>query len=157
MTPLQFADYSKVQAVNWSTLKELRRSPRHYRYRLDNERDDSPRLALGRAAHTAIFEPDRFMVEYACFKGERRAGKTWEAFKAAHESETILKLPEYQLCLAMRDAVRAHPVAARYLASGRAEQTVTWTDPKTQIPCKARLDWIADEAGAVVDLKTTDD
>jgi len=149
-----FDEYTKIEAVNWSTLKELRKSPKHYRHRLQVEREDTPRLAIGRAAHTAVFEPDRFLVEYACYKGKIRRGKKWDAFKAANEGTTILKLDEYQRCLAIRDAVRSHPVAAKYLERGKAEQTIQWKHSTTGMMCKGRVDWIGD---ALVDLKTTAD
>lgn len=157
MSVIPFSDYLQIDAVNWSTLKELRRSPLHYRHRLENQRKDSPRLALGRAAHTAVFEPDRFMLEYACFKGPIRRGKKWDVFKESHAGETILKVDEYGLCLAMRDAVRRNPLAASYLERGAAEQSIRWTDPKTGLACKGRLDWVSDSRPALVDLKTTGD
>src|SRR5579872_4150227 len=125
---MDFAEYSAIDAVNWSTLKNLRRSPLHYQHALRSPRKDTPRLAIGRAGHTAVFEPDRFMLEYACYKGKIRRGKKWDDFKAAHEHETILKMDEYKLCLAIRDSVRAHPLAAEYLKNGIAEHSIAWTD-----------------------------
>jgi hypothetical protein len=154
---MTFAEYAKVDAVNWSTLKHMRRSPLHYQHAIDHGRADTTRLALGRASHTAVLEPDTFMLHYACFKGERRAGKAWEEFKAAHKGETILKVDEYKTCLAIRDAVRRHPVASEYLFSGEAEQSLLWTDVETSLPCKGRIDWVSDSKPAIVDIKTTGD
>jgi hypothetical protein len=126
-----------------------------YRYRLDHPRGDTPTLRSGRTAHTAVFEPDRFALEYAVFKGPRRAGKAWEAFEAAHAGDTILKVDEYERCIAIRDAVRNHPIAGPYLAKGRSEFSIRWKDPDTQLACKARLDFVSDSKPALVDLKTT--
>jgi len=50
---VDFATYSKLEAVNWSSLKEMRRSPRHYQHRLTAPREDTKAMALGRATHTA--------------------------------------------------------------------------------------------------------
>lgn len=150
--PASFRDYKAVDAVNWSSLKELKRSPKHYRYRLENERPDSVRLALGRGAHTAILEPMRFLRDYALWEGDRRAGKAWETFKEANAGKTILKSDEYDRCLAIGESVRSHSVASKLLAKGEAEQTLTWTDPVTGIKCKARPDWMCDPA--TVDIKT---
>jgi hypothetical protein len=77
----------------------------------------------------------------------------WEAFVEANQGRTILKLNEYERCLAIRDAVRAYAPAAAYLRQGKAEQAVSWTDPATRLRCKGRLDWICD--AGIVDLKTT--
>jgi hypothetical protein len=156
MGDVTFSAYSKIEAVNWSRLKEMRRSPRHYRFRLENEREDSLRLALGRATHTAVFEPDRFLLDYALFSGPIRRGKEWDACCAANRGKTILKAEEYETCLAMRDAVRSHPVAGPALTPpGEAEKTIVWTDERTGIQCKGRIDWW--RVGLLCDLKTTTD
>jgi hypothetical protein len=154
---MPFAEYEKIDAVNWSVLKEMRRSPLHYHHRLENPREDSTRLALGRGVHTAVLEPDRFMLEYACFKGAIRRGKEWDAFEAQHQNETILKQDEYTLCLQVRDAVRAHPLAAEYLKAGTGEQVLQWSDATTQVACKGRVDWVSSSKPALVDVKTTSD
>lgn len=147
--------YADIQAVNWTTLKEMRRSPLHYRHRLANPLTDSIRLALGRATHTAILEPDKFALEYAVYGGERRAGKEWEAFRAAHAGRTIIKTDEYETCLAMRDAIKRHAVASSILASGEAEKVIAWTDEATGLPCKGRIDWLTQ--WSITDLKSTAD
>ena len=157
MRRIPYDEYARIKATNWSALKHMRKSPKHYKFALDNPRKDTTRLALGRAAHTAVLEPDRFMIEYACFKGGDRRGKKWLDFKAQHEGETILKLSEYETCLRIRDAVRSHPVAASYLRAGLHEATLTWEDKGTGLACKGRVDWISDSVPAVVDLKTTGD
>lgn len=150
---MTFDDYRALDAVNWSTLKEMRRSPRHYRHREQSPREDTPRLGLGRATHTAVFEPDRFLLDYAVWEGDRR-GKAYAAFCEQHPSQTILKTAEYETCLAMRDAVRSHPIAGPLLTPpGEAEKVLTWIDAATGLPCKGRIDWW--RPGLLCDLKTT--
>ncbi len=148
--------YDQIDAVNWSKLKEARRSLLHYKHRTEHEREDSTRLALGRATHTAVFEPDRFLLDYALFSGPIRRGKEWDACCAANKGKTILKADEYETCLAMRDAVRGHAEAGPALAPpGEAEKTIVWVDALTGLRCKARIDWW--RPGLVCDLKTTTD
>lgn len=149
---LTFPEYAAIPAVNWSTLKEMSKSPAHYRHRAEHPRLDSSRLAFGRAVHTAVLEPDRFPLEYVVFDGARRAGKAWDEFEAANSDRTILKAAEYATCLAVRDAVHAHPAASRMLG-GPSEITLQWMDPDTGLACKARLDKAY--GGCVVDLKST--
>jgi hypothetical protein len=149
------SDYASLPGVNFSTLKAMRRSPKHYRYLLDNPLPDSNVFAFGRAVHTAVLEPDRLPLDYVVFFGERRAGKEWAAFCEQHPHQTILKRDEYDLALAVRDAVRSHPVAAEILRSGTVEQTITWTDAETGIECKARADFVG--PAGLLDLKTTQD
>jgi hypothetical protein len=154
---MPFEDYLKVEGTNWSTLKAMRVSALHYKYALAHDRPDTATLAAGRAGHTAVLEPMRFLREYALFEGARRAGKEWEAFKALHDGKTILKVDEYERAVALAAAVRAHPVAAEYLREGDAEVPIRWSDEVHGIPCKGRIDFVSRSKPALVDLKTTND
>src|SRR5689334_13632573 len=93
---MTFEDYRKIDAVNASSLKEMRKSPKHYLHRLKNPIDDTPRLGLGRATHTAVFEPDRLLLDYAVWEGDRR-GKAYAEFCEVNAERTILKTAEYEV------------------------------------------------------------
>jgi hypothetical protein len=168
---MTFDEYRAIDAVNWSSLKHLfvdRAGPEHprlcitspmrYRYFKDQgEPEETDAMRLGKATHTAVYEPDRFALEYLVWKGGDRRGPKWESFKEAAEGRCILTAAQYERALAIRDAVRSHPIAAAYLAKGEAEKTITWTDDLTGLRCKARLDLLSHSMGALTDLKTTND
>ena len=61
---MTFAEYADIDAVNWSPLSAMRDSPLHYAHRLRTPRTDTPALAMGRAIHTAVLEPDAFPLGY---------------------------------------------------------------------------------------------
>ena len=152
-----FADYIAIPAINWSTLKEMARSPRHYQHRLVTPRDDTPAMRFGRAVHTATLEPDSFPVLYAVWDGARR-GKEWGNFVLAcvEANREVLTRAEYDTCLHVRDAVRSDPVAGPYLQSAlETEKVLEWTDSGTGLKCKSRVDALG--SGYVADLKTTRD
>lgn len=144
--------YAAIPATNWSTLKELQRSPRHYLWRLSTERPDTPAMRLGRAVHCAVLEPRQFARSFVSYDGTRR-GKAWEEFADAHADVDILSVTEMEQCHAIRDAVRSNRDARRLLRKGESEKTITWTDRATRIPCKARVDRVGH--GFFVELKTT--
>jgi hypothetical protein len=150
--------YEDIDAANYSTIKLLGRSPKAYLHAKDNlgKREPSDTLTRGLAAHTAVLEPDRFLLDYVLWEGERRAGKFWDDFaaRAKAENKTILRKQDYDFALRVREAVRSDPVAAPYLTSGLHEATIVWTDGQTGIRCKGRPDFITAD-GLVVDLKTT--
>lgn len=148
-----FAEYQAIDAVNFSTLKHLRVSPKHYVHALKNQRKDTTALKVGRATHTAVWEPDRLLRDYVIWDQGDRRGKAWEQFKALHWRSTILKSDEYERACAIRDAVRAHPLAAPLLVDVQAEHVLQWTDEKTGLACKARTDALSPMA--VLDLKTS--
>lgn len=155
------ADYDRIKAVNYSSLKHLRPpggSPARYKYWLDHKTPDTPAMLIGRATHTATLEPDQFPLEYAVWDGYRR-GKDWQAFKLVSEEQdkSILTKTEYDNCIAIRDSVRNHPVAGKLLSSGEPEVTFEWTNRETDIRCKGRADWVIglDKKPKILDLKTT--
>lgn len=152
-------DYDAIEAVNYSTLKHMAKSPLHYQHALNSKRAETKPMALGTAAHIAVLEPERFASEYAIFAGKRRAGKVWEAFEAeaVASGKKVLKESELDEALAIRDAVRADAVASSYLIGGHVEVTLVWIDEETGVLCKGRVDFLRGKANGITDLKTSGD
>lgn len=151
---LRFKEYVDIKAEHWSTLKNLAKSPLHYLYAKQNPTEDTVSLARGRGVHTAVLEPEKFDFEYIIYPGKARRGKEWDAFKAEHVNQTILKADERDKVLAAADAVRRHPEVKALMRSGVSEQSFKWLDEESGLTCKSRVDWIGD---ALFDLKTTGD
>lgn len=149
-----WAAYEADRSINWSLLREMAKSPRHYQHRLTTPRPDTPAMRLGRAVHTATLEPDLFPLQWTVWDG-RRAGKEWQEFAAVNADKSILTVEEYESALAIRDAVHGHKSAGRLLRHGRPEVTLKWTDPETRQRCKGRLDWLCGDT--LTDLKTSRD
>ena len=156
---MTFEEYIAIDRVNWSTLKSILKSPRHYQHALATPRKDTPALAMGRAVHCAVLEPDELLLRYAVrpdgIDRRTKAGKEeWAAFVAANEGKDVLDADDYRRALAIRDAVRSHPVAAGLVTgAGENEQSIVWT--RDGIDCKGRLDRVT--PSAIVDLKTARD
>lgn len=153
---LTLEEYEQLDGERWSHLKNLAVSPRHYEAARHRARPDTDALRLGRAGHTAVFEPDRLPLDYVVFDGDKvKSPKDWKAFKDVHRGRrSILDVDEYDRALHIRDAVRTHPLVAPLLAKGTPEVAIAWQDKKSGVACKARLDWLPEEP-AVVDLKTS--
>ena len=141
------------------------KSPRHYWQKYinpDRERTPpTPAMVMGSAIHSAILEPDLFPSEYVANPGiERRsnAGKAeYAAFEAEHKGKIVLSDEDFQACLAIRDAVHSHPLAAGLLTLGQAEQSFYGIDPETGELIKCRTDYMHDSGSMIVDLKSTED
>lgn len=150
---ITFEEYRALPGINWSQLKHMATSPLRFQYEATHERTDTATFQLGRAIHCAVLEPDEFPLRYAVFTGDRRAGKSWEEFKAANaDRDAILKADEYRKCLEIRDAVHAHRVAGPLLSQGEVETTRQWTDEESGLLCKARLDHVS--SVSLTDLKS---
>ena len=57
-------EYNEIDAINWSTLKHIQRSPAHFKYLLDNPPKQTAAQSFGVAVHEAILEPDKFQENY---------------------------------------------------------------------------------------------
>lgn len=155
--------YDAIDAVNWSTLKHLGKSPAHYLHALTNRGADTDARKRGRVTHLAVFEPERFVTDCIVYPDVRN-GKKWDAFKAQHAGKEILTPRMFEAATTIADAARNHPIAAKYLAGGQSEHTVQWKycSPAIahlevfELACKGRIDFVAN-VGAIVDLKSTKD
>lgn len=156
-------DYDAIDAVNWSTLKHLGKSPEHYLHHLKNKGKDTDARQRGRVTHLAVFEPERLGHEVAVWH-DRKQGNAWEAFAKKHAGKEVLNTKAFETAKAIGNAARNHPMASRYLAGGRAEVSARWLYRSPHVEgladwemwCKGRLDFIAN-VGAIVDLKSTRD
>lgn len=157
--------HSHTESISKSHLDTIANaSPLHYwsKY-LDPNRERSeptPAMVLGSAIHSAILEPDLFGQEYVTeptgINRRANAGKAeYEAFCAANKGKTVLGTDQMEACLAVRDAVHRHPLAAGLLTGGNAEQSFYAVDPETGELIKCRTDYMAGDL--IVDIKSTED
>lgn len=153
---IDFADYLKLPGWNWTLLKHGRESMMQLDYYKKNPPADKKTFGIGRAVHTAVFEPDDFPLKYAVYtgpttgKGSRTALNEW---KRANKGRTILTRAEYDRCLRIRDQVRKDPLVKPILLEGVPEHSIEWIDEESGLKLKARLDWWTNPI--VADLKTS--
>jgi PDDEXK-like domain of unknown function (DUF3799) len=144
-----FDDYLLMPGEHFSSIKEMHRSPAHYRSRVRPADNDA--LRLGRATHAAILDPGSLsVVEYAGI----RAGKKWLEFEREHAGKLILTTKQAAVVAAMRASVRAHPHASRLIRGGQPEASVTFEVDR--VPFKSRIDMIT-AGGDLIELKSTKD
>lgn len=168
-------DYHNGPGISKSHLDVIHQSPRHYWDKYINP-DREPRaetdaMILGTATHCAILEPDEFDSRYAFMPEgltrQTKAGKEhYEQLLAT--GKIVLKADQYINCMRMRDAVHAHPIAAKLFSEGKAEQAFYVRAPVEAIDhstgevieseelLKCKPDWITHN-GMLIDVKKTVD
>lgn len=150
-------DYGAINAVNWSTLKHILRSPLHYRHILETGFSPTPAMQFGTAVHLAVLEPEQFRARYVVAPdfGDMRSSKNRAARDEWIEERPgvqTLTLAECERILATAGAVLAHGPARELLSGADVEQGIEWVDAATGVTCKGRLDAVGPLY--VVDLKT---
>lgn len=143
---MNFDTYRRIDAVNWSSLKHMGTSPRHYQHALNNPPAESDAMRLGTAMHIAVLEPAEWSKRIAVWEGGTRRGKAWEAFQEASSGKTVLRPQDVDKVLAMAESIRSNESIRPYLyGDGTNERTLIWDDPDTGLACKGRLDRVADD------------
>jgi exodeoxyribonuclease VIII len=155
-TDLDNKSYHAHPAISSSDVKAVHKtSLAHWKGKV---RKESSAFALGSAVHALVLEPEKNLV----LRGpEDRRGNKWKEAQLAADLDGQILLPEAEFDLAARiaDAVKAHPVAAMYLADPTfvAEASFFGIDPATGVEIKCRPDGYLPEVGLVFDVKTTTD
>lgn len=152
---MTFEDYCKLPGINWSTLKHMLVSPRHYQHAAKEPPMDAVKFRIGRATHTLVLEPENFPDRYVQWKS-RRQGKAWKAFEASalEEGKTVLTTTEWKRAMGAGTAVMADDNANQFLVGdGERELVLQWEDEDTGLACKCRLDFAGRH---LVELKSTE-
>ena len=154
------AEYRKMDGVSSTELKQLMKSPAHYRYWKDNADDlCTPSLLFGRSAHKYILETYDFYTEFAvapnCDRRTKEGKETWNKFVAESDGKDVITQEQFEQIEEMRKVMLATPFVSK-LINGEHEISYFWVDEDTGLECKVRPDSINHKLKIVVDYKTCD-
>lgn len=156
-------NYDHIPAVRRSELWEIRKSPLHYLYAVNNPPEPTPALEFGTAAHKYILEPDDFWNDYAIAPVVDRRTKDgkarWQQFQDLLEEtgKKSISVDDLEAIKQMDEAILKNPTATALLKTGIHETPITWVDGETGELCKCRPDCMTEFKGTkyIVDYKTT--
>ena len=148
--------YHSGPGISCTGLKKIAVSPAHFKY---GDFKQTAAMFTGSATHSAILEPELFSKQYVTLaEGKDRRSTEYKALCANHGTDNVLVSADASQISAMQSAVRANPVANKWLYQerGRNELSVYAKDPETGILVRCRFDRLLDR-GFSPDLKTTTD
>jgi hypothetical protein len=150
------ADRSCVSA---SGLKEVLRSPEHFRAYLDGERKETPAMFFGTAIHARLLEPEVFARSYIVAPDADKRSKEYREFETANENRKILSTEQMAAIEGIGPKVAGHKSASTLLRAGKKEYTIIWQDTATGIWIKIRPDCLCTDfdTGICLDVKSTED
>lgn len=155
-------EYNKAPGIRRSLLWEIRRSPAHLKWRMENPPEASPALIFGQALHAAVLTPEDYGRQFAVMPGVDRRTKAgreaWDAAAAVAQGRTQIAFDWAEQIAGMVQAVRGNPMSARLL-DGHHETSYFWADTLTGEACKCRTDAETDigDMHLIVDVKTCQD
>jgi hypothetical protein len=140
-----------MTALHWSQLKWMARSPRHYKYYLENPLEPTPAMNIGSIAHSLLLGGPK---QYVVYPGKVRRGAKWEEFRAAQPVGTeIVSRAEYDTGRDVAIAVAADREAAALLKKGKHEVPLRWKIGDRD--CEGRADILS--TAFLTELKVTND
>lgn len=136
--------------------------PALFKYERDHGQPVKRVFEIGTAAHKTVLGigPELVLVD-----AERWDTKDTKArvAKIRAAGNVPLKRADFEQIQAMAKALREHPYAGRLFdpdRGGKPEQNLFWTDAKTGVDCRARVDWLpaTRRSGRLIlpDYKTAD-
>jgi exodeoxyribonuclease VIII len=150
--------YFAHHAVSNSQLKVFStKSPAHLKY---GERNETRAQSFGKLMHCGILEPEDFEKRFMASDATRVGTKEWDADVARAAGRQVVKRPEFEEALRLRDTVLGRPGVLRDLVlhpGCTKEFAFFWRDPLTGVECRGKADGALLEHGIGFDLKSCED
>lgn len=129
-------------------------SPAHYKWEvLDGNRQHKPAFNIGTAVHAEVLGTDDG-IDVLDFDSWRTKAAQAARDESHGAGRTPVLASDVALIHGMRDSVLQHPLARKiFEREGNAE--VSLFAEHMGVPIRCRFDYLPDEGGIVVDLKTT--
>lgn len=168
----EHAYHRGTAGISSTGLKQLMRSPAHYRAWADTRSDgDTAARRFGRAVHCRVLERPEFDRRHVVWHGVDRRAAGYKEFEQAHAARTILSADEMARVEGCEQALlsdSAFPLAGylggadddgghRVVEPACTEFTIVWVDDATGVTCKVRLDAVGFDPLIALDLKTCGD
>jgi exodeoxyribonuclease VIII len=155
-------EYSKVQAVNWSTLKAMKSSPADYKLAVTFPREETDSMRLGTLVHMMLLEPEKVEQNYVLmpkldFRKTENKQKRAELIEsnpgkiiAPEEGDTF----SYAKAEKIVEANKRKPITKHLLMDvEQVEKKIFSTCTETGLPLKGIADVVT--RNSLVDIKTT--
>ncbi len=154
-----FQEYRKLEAVNNSSMQNLRRGVNQYLFGLENSGEETDALGFGRAFHTYVLENDLFFKEFIVekkFDKRTKQGKIdAQEFADQAGDKEIVSNKDFEHILKMNDVLFANKTFKQLFKD--AVREVSCVETIDGQLCKGRFDMYIPESGIIIDLKTTMD
>lgn len=157
-------EFLQGRPLSYSSLKQFRKSPKHYIQYLTEPYKSSEAMVLGSAIDCLALEPEKFDERFYLFnKPDRRsnAGKAeFDRLVTEAGKRTMIDPETLETAKKCVASLYEYPESARYFENRkRVQETIKWTDRETGLPLIAKIDFTAqlEDELFIIDLKSTAD
>lgn len=142
------------RSLSVSGAKRILDLPAKFAYERDNGRPPKAAFDFGHAAHKLLLGVGN-ELEVVDAEDWRSKDARDQRDQARVNGKVPILQADFERAMDLVKATLAHPLAGAILSEGEPEQSMYWIDNATGITCRARADWLRDNA--VVDVKTCAD
>lgn len=155
-------DYHRDRlAVSRSQLREILRSPAHFKEALLATKEPTPAQLLGTLVHLAVLEPKEFEMRIISWNGSKNS-MAYKRFAHENSHKKTIDHDLYNQVCRMRDAIwktqlpfNLDSTLKELFQYGEPEKTIFWTDEETGVICRIRVDLLL--PNLILDIKTCGD
>lgn len=153
--------YREAEGISRSELFAINKTPLHFKYQQEHQKEKTKALSFGEAVHKYVLEKDDFFNDFAIepiVDKRTRVGKEeYQMFLAHLGEKSSISAEDFQIIQDMYAALQLNPVAVALL-TGEHEKDFFWIDDMTGEKCKCRPDCLSEYEGKkyIVDYKSAD-
>ena len=134
-------EYHSVEALSFSGIKEMIKSPAHYKVFREQKEEFDKQRHFFRSIHLAVLEPNKIQTHISIVDGHGATKSVKEARELAVLSGKVCIDSEMADSLVeIKKNVLFHEVSGSILENSSNEVSIFWHDEELDIPCKARID-----------------
>lgn len=150
--------YNDHTRISKSGLDLINRSPAHYKWSIENPKEETEALIFGKLVHCLILEPENYNDKFlVTLKIDRRTKEGKEYYQNVLDNlngRIIISEEQKEQASIMASKVLNHSLGSRLLSNGKSEVKIYWECPITGCRFRSMIDYLNDY---VIDLKTTED
>ncbi len=155
-------DFIEKRPLSNSSLKEFRRSPKHYIEYIKTPFIDTDATILGKAIECLVLEKEKYKEKFVIAdKPDLRslaAKEAWNTIliEADINKKTVISTEKNEIALICAENLLTHPDAKLYIENRKKIQIkLNWRNKETNLPCLGFADFesIIDEQEFVCDIK----
>lgn len=156
-------EFLKKRPLSASSLKEFRKSPKHYIEYLIKPREFKDEFTIGKACECILLEKEKFNDKFRIYnKFDKRSDKAkarWAEMLVEAKGGKFewITQENYDLACKMAESALANPRTRQWIEDRRfIQRKVAWTHTKTRLPIIGYVDFDVDyeEHISIVDIKT---
>jgi len=166
---IPFEEYKKIDAFNYSKIRWILKSPKHFKYHLENPEPPSDAMVLGQLVDCLALSPGEFSSKFAVLPETYYDEKAKEdkkfnlnstickGIKAALDNSGKIVVKNQQIAVAaeMVKSLMEHEKIKVAIEDSQHQVCIVWIDCDTGVKCKGLVDMLCPDG--ITDLKTAPD